>query len=138
VQLFEPWLGFSMEKDDSASSYFFRNKRPRRGEDAAWRQKVDDGNVVETYADVAVVPNLEKAGYIMLLLGLTMQATEAAGELITRPDFAGILSSLQPAATSSDSPRYFEVLLRTRVIAGAAKGAEVVATRILQPDTPEY
>ena len=134
VQLFEPRLGFSMEEDVTTKRYFFRNKHPRPGEDDAWRQKLEGGNVVESYAELAVVPNLGESGYIMLLSGLTMNATEAAGELVTKPDFGRTLSSLEPAGSSPMPPSYFEVLLRTRVIAGAAKGAEVVATRILQPD----
>jgi hypothetical protein len=133
VQLFESQMDFSMEEDGPTRRYYFRNKNPRPGEETAWRQKIDAGNIVESYADLAVVPNLDGSGSIMLLSGLTMNATEAAGELVTRPEFARTLSSLVPAGSP---PHYFEVLLRTRAIAGAPKGVEVVATRILHPDNP--
>jgi hypothetical protein len=133
VQLFEPLLGFSMEEDGTTQRYYFRNKHPRHGEEAAWRQKLEGGNVVESYTDLALVPNLGASGHVMLLSGLTMHATEAAGELVAGPDFGRILSSLVPAG--STPPHYFEVLLRTRVIAGSSRGTEVVTTRILQPDS---
>ena len=50
-------------------------RRPSRT--ASGRVEVE--NTVESYADLAVVPNLGKSGYVMPLNGLTIQATEASG-----------------------------------------------------------
>lgn len=133
-QLFEQRLDFSMEEDGTTKRYYFRNNHPRPGEPAAWRQRLSGNDVVESYADIAVVPNLSGSGYIMLLSGLTMHSTEAAGELVSGREFSKALASLAPAGSSKAPPRYFELLLRTGVIAGATKNATVVASRILQPE----
>ena len=129
VQLFEPQLQFSMRKEENTGRFYFYNKHPRPGEDKAWRQKIENEQVVESYADLAVVPNLGGSGSVMLLNGLTMYATEAVGDLVTGPDFVRVLALLQ--RQSNAFPSDFEVLLRMRVIAGTSKSTDVVATRIL-------
>ena len=128
VQLFEPQLNFAIEEDKATRSYYILNRHPRTGEPARWSQRKENGNVTETYANLAVLPNLEGSGQVMMLGGLTMDSTEAAGELVTGPGFEQMLASLQPAGSQ---PRHFELLLRMPVTGGIARSPEIVASRIL-------
>jgi hypothetical protein len=76
-----------------------------------------------TYADIAVVPNTERSGTVLILNGIDMVAVEAAGEFA----MSGALSASTGGRTS------VEVLLRVRSIAGTASKSEVIAVRDVHP-----
>ena len=131
VRLFEPQLNFALEEDKQTKSYFFRNKMPRAGEPDAWRQEAKPDNTVETYADIALVPNLGNTGYVLMLAGIGMEASEAAAEFVAGPEFRKALVGILPKTGGHPQFRYFEVLLRTRAVAGAARSSQVVTSRVL-------
>lgn len=131
VRLFESQLNFSMEQDARTRRYYYRNKSPRAGEADAWYQETKPDATIETYADIALVPNLENTGYVLILSGIGMEASEAAGEFVASPEFQKALSGILPKTASRPQLRYFELLLRTRTLAGAAHGSQVVTSRIL-------
>ena len=136
VQLFEPQLNFSMEQDARTRSYYFRNKTPRTGEPDAWYQEAKTDTTVETYADVALVPNLSNTGHVLILSGIGMEASEAAGEFIAGPELQKVLLSILPKSAGQFQLRYFELLLRIRAVAGAARSSQVVTSRIFNSPLP--
>ena len=138
VQLFEPQLNFSMEQDARTRSYYFRNKTPRTGEPDAWYQETKTDTTVETYADVALVPNLSNTGYVLILSGIGMEASEAAGEFIAGPELQKVLLSIFPKTAGQVQLRNFELLLRIRAVAGAARSSQVVASRIFNSPLPGF
>ena len=138
VQLFEPQLNFSMEQDARTRSYYFRNKMPRPGEPDAWYQEARTDNTVETYADVALVPNLSNTGYVLILSGIGMEGSEAAGEFIAGPEFQKALQSMLPRNAGQPQLRFFELLLRIRAVAGAARSSQVVTSRIFNSPLPGF
>ncbi len=131
VRLFDSQLSFSMEEDKRTKSYFFRNKTPRSGEPAAWRQEAKPDNTLETYADIALVPNLGNTGHVLMLAGIGMEASEAAAEFVAGPEFRKALTAILPKNGGRPQFRYFELLLRTRAVAGAARSSQVVTSRVL-------
>jgi hypothetical protein len=136
VQLFEPQLNFSMEQDARTRGYYFRNKTPRTGEPDAWYQEAKTDTTVETYADVALVPNLTNTGYVLILSGIGMEASEAAGEFIAGPELQKALLAMLPKSAGKAQFRFFELLLRIRAVAGAARSSQVVTSRVFNSPLP--
>ena len=129
-QLFEAQLNFSLEEDVAKHHFHMRNKRPKPGEPATYFP-VESGASSEAYADVAFLPNLGNTGSVLILSGLTMESSEAAGEFVAGKDFAVQLAKLLGPQAVRD--RYFEIALKTRAVAGAARSSQIVAYRIIQP-----
>jgi len=128
VSLFEPQLNFVLEEDRSTHRFHFRNKKPRPGESATY-VPTEDAGTQETYADIAFLPNLENTGSILILSGITMEASEAAGEMVTGSGFTKELERLLGSREVKD--QYFEILLKTRAVAGTARSSQVVTHRMI-------
>jgi hypothetical protein len=125
VRLFEPHLNFRLEM--AGTEVGFRNQQPLAGESGLYWSRPVDGPY-ETFATVALLPNLSGSGCVLLLNGLSMEASEAAGEFVLREDFPQTMARLV-GADAGGKMRYFEVLLKIGTIAGAPGKAEVVAAR---------
>jgi hypothetical protein len=120
VELFEPWLNFPMRIDPDTHEFYLEN-RPRRSAEPARYARSED----VTFADIAVLPNMDKSGTVLILNGIDMIAVEAAGEFAMN----GSLSAALAGATMGPA----EVLLRVRSIAETASKSEVVAVREVHP-----
>ncbi len=131
VRLFEPQMNFAMEQDMKTHHFYFLNKSPKPGEQEIYRPIEKDGDV-ESYGDIALLPNLGNTGSVLLLSGISMVDTEAAGELLTRKDAWKNLSQILGAETVRE--RYFEILVKTRAVAGAVASSQIVAFRVNQPN----
>jgi hypothetical protein len=131
VRLFEPQLNFALEENQETRAYAFRNKHPSGREERLYAQSKTDDGTVETYADIAFVPNLGGTGSVLILNGIGMEGAEAAGDLVTSARFTEILASFLPKPASSGAVPYFEILLRIRAVAGTSRSSEVVTYRIL-------
>jgi hypothetical protein len=130
VQLFDQQMNFALEEDRSTHRFRFRNRNPKPGEAAAYIP-TENAGAVETYADIALLPNLGNTGSVLILSGITMEGSEAAGDLVTSSTFAKELERLLGPQGVKD--RYFEILLKTRADAGAARNSQIVTYRVIQP-----
>lgn len=133
VQLFETQVNFALEEDSKTHRFFFHNKLPQPEEQSRYGETVENKSVVETYADIELLPNLGNNGYVLILCGISMEATEAAGELVSNPDFANILAQTLRQSRIQKSGSYFEILLRIRAIAGTPGNSQIIAHRVVQP-----
>lgn len=122
VELFESQLNFRYEENLQTESFYFRNMSPEHGEQPDYYQTAGK----ESYADVALVPNLGRTGYVLLLRGLAMESPEAAMGFLFDKNIARSLFDLEK------SGRSFEVLLRNQIAEGASSGVDIVAVRYLQ------
>jgi hypothetical protein len=129
--LFEPMLNFRFVYDEQSRSATIRNVNPRPGEQASYRA-ARPGETGDSYAIVAMVPNLRHNGSVLMIAGSTAESTEAAGEFIMNGSTSTALLNGLMKRNKNRMP-YFEVLLRSSTMAGIAKNAEIVADRIL-PD----
>jgi hypothetical protein len=132
IQLFEPKLNFTYQEDKSKHQFYFRNVSPKAGELAAYVPSEKDG-IQETFADVAFLPNLQNSGSILILSGITMAASEAAGELVLRSDFAAELSRM--LGTDGVRDKYFEILLKSDTVGGTVRDFKIVTYRIVKPES---
>ena len=136
VQLFEPQLNFSMEQDRASRQFYFRNQAPLPGERAVYGVTRDSGNNQQTYADIALLPNTSGNGVVLLLSGINMEATEAAGEMVTSPDFPAVLAGLLKSRTGLPPASYIEILLQAKAMAGTTQSSKIVAHRLLSGQRP--
>jgi hypothetical protein len=65
------------------------------------------------------------------LSGITMAASEAAGEMVTSSGFTRELERLLGPRGVKD--QYFEILLKTGTVAGTARNSQVASYRVIQP-----
>ncbi len=127
VGLFEPQLNFVLDGNPQQHVFYIHNKKPRAAELPDYAPVVKSGNSIESYATIALVPNLENTGSVLILNGITMETAEAAGRLILCKDFPSTLSKI---LGKTPSPHSLEILLRVRAIGGAPSSAQVIASRV--------
>jgi hypothetical protein len=79
---------------------------------------------------VALVPNVNGNGNVLLVGGTTAEGTEAAGEFITDDArTSGALKSI--GIDPAGPPRYFEFLLEVKAIAGSGSQSKLLASRLI-------
>jgi hypothetical protein len=82
----------------------------------------------ETFALISCLPNLEGNGRLLVLQGLDVAGTQAAGEALFHP--TAIASILRRATRRDGTLGYFEILLRATSIESNATGTQVIGSRI--------
>ena len=130
VELFEPVLNFQFDRIGKDQRFGFRNKHPLNGEEPVYSSAAIMNGPQESYATISMVPNLSHNGTVLLLNGITMEATEAAGEFALSRDFPAMLSKAL-GFISGDKLPYFEILLKAASMAGAPHKIEIMASRRL-------
>lgn len=127
VRLFEPRLNFQCVYTERVDVSYIVNRHPQAGEQAQYTNGAADGRA-PTYGVVAYLPDAGGAGHVLLVEGLNMAATEAAGEILF--DAASIGPVLRAAAGPGGRLRAFEVLVETTSVNASAPAARVLATRV--------
>ncbi len=103
------------------------NARPQPGEAAEYVSHWNEP-AHETFALISCLPNLEGNGRLLVLQGLDVAGTQAAGEALFHP--AAIAPILRRATRRDGSLGYFEILLRATSIESNATGTRVIGSRI--------
>lgn len=134
VELFEARMNFILTRDPQSGAPVFRNRSPQAREPATFAMPgmfdvdVSEQRKVDAYALVAMVPNLSGQGAVLLVEGLTMEGTEAAGETVTNPEWLGTL--LRHIGHKAGAPvRPFEALLKLTSVPGGYANSQVIAFR---------
>ena len=128
VELFEPQMNFLLQYDTAHRRALVRNRAPRPGEAREYYMESSDRKNGRAYAVIAFLPNLARTGNVLIIQGLNMEATEAAGEMVLSPQLTQKL--LDAVGGREGKPLiFFEALLRLRAVGGAAKDTEIVAVR---------
>jgi hypothetical protein len=103
------------------------NMKPQPGEAASYASHWNEP-AHETFALIALLPNLSGNGHILTLEGLDVAGTQAAAEMLLHP--SALAPILKRATRTDGSLRSFEVLLRSTSIESNATGTQVIASRI--------
>jgi hypothetical protein len=134
VELFEPRMNFVLEFDPNLHGPAFRNRSPKPGEpkivslDSRLSVQGPEAKLIQSYAVAALLQSPTGRGNVVIVEGLSMEGTEAAGELLTDPERFGML--LRRIGWKGAEPiRPFEVLLKLTAIAGGYAGPELIAFR---------
>jgi hypothetical protein len=128
ASLFERQIDFRFSFDPKKrATPIIVNQHPLAGEQASYASDYD-GPWHKTYGTISWLPNLDGTGHVLLIAGIDMGGTQAAGSFVLNS------SSMKPIldrATSSDgSIRSFEILVESNSIAANVSPPRAVAQRI--------
>ena len=129
VELFENRLTFRFAFTRQGAPASIRNQSPKPSELPLYETEQKNESATEGFARIALVPNLDKTGRVLLIAGTTSEATEAAGEFFLDGQAAQTLArelGRQPGAGDG-----FEVLLETKAIGGTVQHSRIIAHRRL-------
>ncbi len=127
VELFQKTLNFEFQYQPRPNSSQIVNRHPQAGEPPVYANDAS-GPSHRTYAVVALVPNLNDTGWVLLLEGLTMAGTQAAVDTVFDRGVMGpILGNFRDTSGSLNS---FEILIETRSFGSDSPQANILATRI--------
>jgi len=127
VELFQKNLNFEFSYEPRPNHSFISNKHPLTGEAAVYANDAVAPSH-RTYAVIALAPNLNNTGWVLIVEGLTMAGTQAAVETLF--DRSAMQPVLSKAKNANGSLRPFEVLIETRSFGSKAPQANVIASRI--------
>lgn len=127
VTLFEPHMNFQVNyhaTDDTYASQII-NRNPQPGEPSVlYNESIRPPYT--TYAIVALMPNLEQRGCVLMIEGNTMAGTEAAAEFAMHEDIQPFLRE----ATRNGSIRPFEIVLKTTNLDAQPGATSILLKRI--------
>ncbi|WP_158823603.1 hypothetical protein [Granulicella sp. S156] len=128
ISLFEPQLNFALEEDKETHQFHFLNKTPEPGEQKTYANEQEPHGDYLSYVAIALVPNLTKTGYVLLLNGSIMDSNEAAAHLVFDGDLSPpLLQAINHQA--ADKSEYLEIFLRVHSLQGAPSKFDVIGTR---------
>jgi hypothetical protein len=126
TELFEKNLNFRFSYQPHPNASLIINRHPQAGELPVYENDAT-GSSHRTYAVIALVPNLNNTGWVLLIEGLTMAGTQAAVDTIfNREVMRPLLTQFRNA---DDSLNPFEILIETMSFGSDSPQASVVATR---------
>jgi hypothetical protein len=126
--LFEQQLNFRFlfsPKHDTSPTII--NQHPRPGEQAVYANH-NIGDAYSTFGIVSFLPNLDNTGHVLMIAGLNMAGTQAAGDFVMNPDL--MKPTLEHARGPNGTLRPFEILIETDSVAANASRPHVVSERI--------
>ena len=129
VQLFDDRLNFPAVEEFPAGARYILNRNPRPGEQPRYFVSGSTGDSGQDYATISLFPAQNGGGNILLIQGLRMEGTEAAVALLRSDDLRSKLQQRLQKANDGRTPRYFEVLLQARSVAGSPMSIEFMAVR---------
>ncbi|MBX9602570.1 MAG: hypothetical protein K2X35_16310 [Bryobacteraceae bacterium] len=131
VELYENRLNFRFESDLANHRVMVRNVTPRPGEQNEYTASETSG-VRTVYAAVAFLPNLNGAGQMLLIGGVSTGSQESAAEFITTDRLFGPFAEQLRKTAGGELLPHFEVLIQTTTIEGIAGEPKVLGYRILK------
>jgi hypothetical protein len=132
VELFQKDLNFQFEPQLTEDKVIIRNIHPLTGEKAFYETNQTD-SARTTFGVIAVTPNLDGTGHVLLIEGINMAGTEAAADYLFSDASRDLLSEI---FDSKGTIRPFEVLLETSNIGANAARPRIISQRISQRILP--
>jgi hypothetical protein len=126
VELFQKNLDFQFEFPNDSNDAVIHNLHPMAGEKTFYETDQKDP-ARTTFGVIALAPNLDGTGHVLLIEGINMAGTEAAGDYLFSDAFATLLHQI---SDSKGNMIPFEVLLATSNIGANAPQPLIVAQRI--------
>ncbi len=128
VGLFEQQLNFRFSFDPkSDSAPVILNQHPLAGEQLVYANH-HDASWHSTFGRIAYLSNLDGSGHVLLVGGLNMAGTQAAGEFVLNPTL--MQPTLDHARAPNGSLRPFEILIETSNVGANASSPHVVSERV--------
>jgi hypothetical protein len=128
VELFQKDLNFRFESQPTGGDVIIHNLHPLGGEKAYYKTDQTDP-ARSTFGLIAVTPNLDGTGHVLLIEGINMAGTEAAADYLFSDASTPLLRQI---FDSRGNMLPFEVLLETSNIDANAPRPQIVSQRILR------
>jgi hypothetical protein len=126
AELFQKDLNFQFEWPQKANNVVIHNLHPLPGEKAYYETNQTDPSR-STFGVIAVTPNLDGTGHVLLVEGINMAGTEAAADYLFSDASATLLKQV---FDSKGNVLPFEVLLETSNIGANAPRPVIISQRI--------
>lgn len=127
VELFQRSLNFEFDYEPHPNASSIVNKHPIAGESPVYTNDATAPSH-RTYAVVALVPNLNNTGWILIVEGLTMAGTQAATDILFNRE--EMRSVLEKATADNGKLKPFELLIETRSFGSNSPQANIITSRI--------
>jgi hypothetical protein len=132
VSLYQNKLNFTESEGVVGESMkYFVNEHPRAGEQKTYQGLEFTGSAGEDYATISLLPTSSGRGSVLILQGLQQEGTEAAGLFLADEGAGATIRKALGIDVDSSKPIHFEILIRTRAVAGAPNATSIVAGRLL-------
>jgi hypothetical protein len=128
VELFQKDLNFQFEPLQKEDKVIIRNLHPMAGEKTFYETDQTDP-ARTTFGVIAVTPNLDGTGHVLLIEGINMAGTEAAADYLFSDASRALLSQIFDA---KGNMMPFEVLLETSNIGANAPRPQIISKRIVR------
>jgi hypothetical protein len=128
VELFQKDLNFQFEPQPAENKVIIRNTHPQQGEKPFYETNQTDP-AHTTFGVIAVTPNLDGTGHVLLIEGINMAGTQAAADYLFSDASTELLNQI---FDSKGTIRPFEVLLETSNIGANAARPRIISQRILR------
>jgi len=133
VQLFQERLNFQEQEGRVGEGpKFFANKHPLPGEQKTYEGLSWTGRAGTDYADIALLPNPQHRGEVLILQGLQQEGTEATGLFLTDPENRRKLRQALGLNSEFKGKTGFEVLICTQAVDGTTNSGSMVANRLVR------
>ncbi len=126
--LFNASLNFRLSS--RYGSHCFENRQPRPEEQPLYCSDSDAAEQGTDYAQIVVTRNGNRKGRFLLIGGLDMEATEAAGDFFLNSESVSPVLAALHVRNVNDLQGY-ELLLRNYSVGGTGRSAQLVAARQL-------
>ena len=136
IQLFDPSTTIRWKYDPTVTAFYPIDTLA--GKDTLYKagDKPDpDSRTHNSYASVALLPNIGGAGHTLIISGTGGAALDAAMDWLTQDASIQQLRSKIPGGSSGTFP-FFEALLKIERAADRGRGVTVVFVRAPRPDAP--
>lgn len=135
VEIYEPSLNFELAQDPQTGAPMFRDRSPQPHEAVAYAipamfdtERTEEREFT-SYAVVALLKGCGNRGLTVLTEGLNMQATQAAGDMVTDPQrLDALLRSIGHKPGTNVAP--FEALIQITSLPAEYDNPKVVAFRL--------
>lgn len=138
IEVYENNLNFVLEQDPNSGAPLFRNRSPLPREAQVYGIPTmldirgDEQREFTSYGLVALLKGCGDRGLTVVDEGLNMQATQAAGDLITDPQkLEMLLRSIGHTLGTKVMP--FEALIQIKSLPGGYEAPQVIAFRVPRP-----
>jgi len=142
IFLGSPWVNGALAQIGNAPAPIYNTndgriviRNPLPGEPAQYENAKDPntGQIQTCYALFSVMPGMDDGRKIVSSAGVGTWATWAGVDFVTSPAGAEQLTKALMAANGGSMPLYYQAIIRTYLIKGAASNTSLVSTRIFKP-----
>ncbi len=127
VELFQKNMNFEFDYQPRPNESVIVNRHPLQGELPIYENDATAPSH-RTYAVIALAPNLNDTGWVLIIEGLTMAGTQAAADILFNRE--AMLPVIIKARSANGQLKPFELLIETRSFGSNAPQATIIASRI--------